>query len=160
MTNQATAAAAPRSATEAEPARTLQMPLSLFAFAIFYGGMVCIAGVLGNKQVALGPLAVEAGIFAFLMLVITSSAVAELFGRSTANRLVRTSRRRAGRLPVTTRPRRRLFREDCAHDIALHIPRWNPFQNTRRPILANRTGPCSGERQAASDSSSDCDIPI
>ena len=64
------------------------MPLSLFAFAIFYGGMVCIAGVLGNKQVALGPLAVEAGIFAFLMLVITSSAVAELFGRSTANRLV------------------------------------------------------------------------
>ena len=36
--------------------------------AIFYGGMVCIAGVLGNKQVALGPLAVEAGIFAFLKL--------------------------------------------------------------------------------------------
>ena len=61
---------------------------SLFAFAIFYGGMVCIAGVLGNKQVALGPLAVEAGIFAFLMLVITSSAVAELHGRSIANRLV------------------------------------------------------------------------
>jgi uncharacterized integral membrane protein (TIGR00697 family) len=44
--------------------------------------------VLGNKQVALGPLAVEAGIFAFLMLVITSSAVAELHGRSVANRLV------------------------------------------------------------------------
>jgi len=61
---------------------------SLFFFALFYGGMVCIAGVLGNKQVALGPLAVEAGIFAFLMLVVTSSAVAELFGRDTANRLV------------------------------------------------------------------------
>ena len=61
---------------------------SLFYFAIFYGGMVCIAGVLGNKQVALGPLAVEAGIFAFLFLVITSSAVAELFGRATANKLV------------------------------------------------------------------------
>jgi len=61
---------------------------SLFAYAIFYGGMVCIAGVLGNKQVALGPLAVEAGIFAFLLLVVTSSAVAELHGRSTANRLV------------------------------------------------------------------------
>ena len=61
---------------------------SLFAFAIFYGGMVCIAGVLGNKQVALGPLAVEAGIFAFLLLVITSSAVAELHGREVANRLV------------------------------------------------------------------------
>jgi queuosine precursor transporter len=61
---------------------------SLFAFAVFYGGMVCIAGVLGNKQVALGPLAVEAGIFAFLMLVVTSSAVAELHGRETANKLV------------------------------------------------------------------------
>ncbi|WP_205480395.1 queuosine precursor transporter [Sphingomonas arenae] len=61
---------------------------SLFAFAIFYGGMVCIAGVLGNKQVALGPLAVEAGIFAFLLLVVTSSSVAELHGRQTANRLV------------------------------------------------------------------------
>jgi queuosine precursor transporter len=61
---------------------------SLFAFSIFYGGMVCIAGVLGNKQVALGPLAVEAGIFAFLLLVVTSSAVAETHGREIANRLV------------------------------------------------------------------------
>jgi hypothetical protein len=61
---------------------------SLFSFSIFYGGMVCIAGVLGNKQVALGPLAVEAGIFAFLLLVVVSSAVAELHGRQTANRLV------------------------------------------------------------------------
>jgi uncharacterized integral membrane protein (TIGR00697 family) len=50
--------------------------------------MVCIAGVLGNKQVALGPLAVESGIFAFLLLVVTSSSVAELHGRTTANRLV------------------------------------------------------------------------
>ena len=65
------------------------LPLSLFAFAIFYGGMVCIAGVLGNKQVSLGPLAVEAGIFAFLLLVVTSSAVAELHGPRTANMLVR-----------------------------------------------------------------------
>jgi queuosine precursor transporter len=76
------------------------IPRSLFAFSIFYGGMVCIAGVLGNKQVALGPLsglgelvgfgplAVEAGIFAFLLLVVTSSAVAELYDRSTANKLV------------------------------------------------------------------------
>ncbi|MCD2314850.1 queuosine precursor transporter [Sphingomonas sp. IC-11] len=61
---------------------------SLFAFSIFYGGMVCIAGVLGNKQVALGPLAVEAGIFSFLLLVATSSAIAELHGRQVANRLV------------------------------------------------------------------------
>ena len=62
---------------------------SLFAFSIFYGGMVCIAGVLGAKQVALGPLAVEAGIFPFLLLVAMSSAVAELHGRQTADRLVR-----------------------------------------------------------------------
>jgi uncharacterized integral membrane protein (TIGR00697 family) len=84
--------------TDTAPAPAI--PRSLFAFAIFYGGMVCIAGVLGNKQVSLGPLsaigplfgigplAVEAGIFAFLMLVITSSAVAEFQGRDTANRLV------------------------------------------------------------------------
>ncbi|GAO40883.1 hypothetical protein SCH01S_52_00660 [Sphingomonas changbaiensis NBRC 104936] len=72
-----------------EPAApTRAVPPSLFAFSIFYGGMVCIAGVLGNKQVALGPLAVEAGIFAFLLLVVTSSAVAELHGRDRANRLV------------------------------------------------------------------------
>ena len=76
------------------------VPRSLFALAVFYGGMVCIAGVLGNKQVALGPvsalgplvglgpLAIEAGIFAFLLLVVVSSAVAELHGRATANRLV------------------------------------------------------------------------
>ncbi len=70
------------------PNAPLPISRSLFAFAIFYGGMVCIAGVLGNKQVGLGPLAVEAGIFAFLLLVVTSSAVAELFDRATANRLV------------------------------------------------------------------------
>jgi queuosine precursor transporter len=64
------------------------MPRSLFSFAVFYGGMVCVAGVLGNKQVALGPLAVEAGIFPFLMLVVTSSAVAELHGRERASSLV------------------------------------------------------------------------
>jgi uncharacterized integral membrane protein (TIGR00697 family) len=76
------------------------VPRSLFALSIFYGGMVCIAGVLGNKQIALGPLsqlgvwlglgplAVEAGIVAFLLLVVTSSSVAELHGRAIANRLV------------------------------------------------------------------------
>jgi len=74
-------------ATQTSPGASPIAP-SLFALSIFYGGMVCIAGVLGNKQVALGPLAVEAGIFAFLLLVVTSSAVAELHGRSTANRLV------------------------------------------------------------------------
>ena len=66
-----------------------QLPRGLFALAVLYGGMTCIAGVLGSKQVALGPLAVEAGIFPFLLLVAISSAVAELYGRATADRLVR-----------------------------------------------------------------------
>ncbi len=65
------------------------IPRSLFLYAIFYGGMVCIAGVLGVKQVSLGPLAVEAGVFAFLLLVVMSSAVAELHGQATATLLVR-----------------------------------------------------------------------
>ncbi|HEY0446935.1 MAG TPA: queuosine precursor transporter [Allosphingosinicella sp.] len=65
------------------------LPRSLFVFAVLYGGMTCIAGVLGAKQVELGPLAVEAGIFPFLLLVVLSSTVAELHGRAVANRLVR-----------------------------------------------------------------------
>lgn len=65
------------------------IPRSLFLFSLLYGGMVCMAGVLGVKQVALGPLAVEAGIFAFLLLVAMGSAVAELHGKSTADTLVR-----------------------------------------------------------------------
>jgi len=65
------------------------MTRSLFVFSLLYGGMVTIAGVLGAKQVALGPLAVEAGIFAFLLLVALGSAVAELHGRATADAMVR-----------------------------------------------------------------------
>ncbi|WP_425230962.1 queuosine precursor transporter [Sphingomonas sp.] len=61
----------------------------LFALTVFYGGMVTLGGVLGAKQVALGPLAVEAGIFPFLTLVGISSGVAELYGKATADRLVR-----------------------------------------------------------------------
>jgi len=68
---------------------TGDLPRPLFAIALLYGGMTCIAGVLGAKQVALGPLAVEAGIFPFLLLIVLSSAVAELYGRATADRLVR-----------------------------------------------------------------------
>lgn len=70
------------------------IPRSLFAFAVFYGGMICIAGVLANKQASLfelpgvGMLAVESGIFPFLLLVVTASAVTELFGPKTAQRLV------------------------------------------------------------------------
>ena len=73
------------------------IPVPLFLYALLYGGMTCIAGVLGAKQVALGPLAVEAGIFPFLMLVAISSTSAALYGRPTADRLVRF-----GFLPLVT----------------------------------------------------------
>lgn len=82
----------PASADAAGPAPATRLdPIapSLFLFSILYGGMVCIAGVLGAKQVALGPLAVEAGIFGFILLVIMAAAVAELHGRAAADRLVR-----------------------------------------------------------------------
>jgi len=72
-----------------DPSTTPPLPRSLFVFALLYGGMACIAGVLGVKQIALGPLAVEAGIFAFLLLVVVGSATAELHGRATATALVR-----------------------------------------------------------------------
>lgn len=72
-----------------EPSPAPAFPRSLFVFSILYGGMVCMAGVMGVKQVALGPLAVEAGIFGFLILVVVSSAVAELHGQKTATALVR-----------------------------------------------------------------------
>ncbi len=72
-----------------EADRTVTMSRSLFMLAILYGGLVCIAGVLGAKLVALGPLTVEGGIFAFLLLVGTGSAVAEMHGKDVANRLVR-----------------------------------------------------------------------
>ncbi len=72
-----------------EAVKNTLIPRSLFVFAVLYGGMTCIAGILGAKQVALGPLAVEAGIFPFLLLVVLSSAVAELHGSEVANRLVR-----------------------------------------------------------------------
>jgi uncharacterized integral membrane protein (TIGR00697 family) len=65
------------------------IPRSLFVYSIFYGGMVCISGVLGVKQVALGPLAVEAGIFGFLLLVVLGSAVTELHGQRWGDLLVR-----------------------------------------------------------------------
>lgn len=72
--------------TDTATARPI-MP-SLFFIGLLYGGMTVIAGVLGFKQVALGPLAVEAGIFAFLMLVVLSSTTAQLHGQAMANRLV------------------------------------------------------------------------
>ena len=75
--------------------RAITIPRSMFVFSTLYGGLVVLAGVLGIKIASLGQwpvlgdLAVESGIFAFLLLVVLSSAVAELHGTTIANRLVR-----------------------------------------------------------------------
>lgn len=71
------------------------IPRSLFVFSLLYGGLVVLAGVMGVKLASLGhwpvlgDLAVESGIFAFLLLVVLSSAVAEQHGQDIARRLVR-----------------------------------------------------------------------
>ncbi len=66
------------------------IPRSLFVFALVYGGMTVLAGFLAVKQVMLWPtsLGVESGIFAFLILVVLSSATAQVHGAPAANRLV------------------------------------------------------------------------
>lgn len=76
--------------TRTAPSPTIPRPL--FVYALLYGGMTVLAGVLGFKQIALPlgftTLAVEAGIIAFLMLVAISSAIAQIYGRTVANKLV------------------------------------------------------------------------
>jgi queuosine precursor transporter len=110
--------------------------LGLFALAILYGGMTCIAGVLGAKQVGLGslpgigPLAVEAGIFPFLMLVAISSAVAELYGRATADRLVRF-----GFVPLVTAIGLTFFVIQLPTDPGMYEPAKAAF-----PIILGQSG--------------------
>lgn len=91
MTDRYTAAAA----ASADPTHSAQDSAAsawtkpgLFFFALVYGGMCILGSFIGNKQVALGPLAVEAGIFSFLLLVVLASATSELYGKATANRMV------------------------------------------------------------------------
>ncbi|WP_296721497.1 queuosine precursor transporter [Erythrobacter sp.] len=74
----------------AAPSSALTMPLGLFVFTLLYGGMTVLAGVLAFKQVQLWPtdLAVESGIFAFLLLVVISSTLSQLYGRTFAQRMV------------------------------------------------------------------------
>jgi uncharacterized integral membrane protein (TIGR00697 family) len=71
---------------QTSPAESI--PRSLFVFALLYGGMTVIAGVLAYKQFAIGPIVVESGILAFLLLVVLSSAVSQLHGKAVADRLV------------------------------------------------------------------------
>ncbi len=70
--------------------QAVKMPLGLFVFTLLYGGMTVLAGVVAFKQVQLVPtdLAVESGIFAFLLLVVISSAISQLYGKDLAQRLV------------------------------------------------------------------------
>ena len=75
--------------TESTAASTeLRIPRAFFIYAILYGGMTVLAGVVAFKQVQLWPsnLAVEAGIFPFLMLVVITSTIAQLYGQKMANK--------------------------------------------------------------------------
>lgn len=75
--------------TDRQPAAP-RIPRGLFVFSLLYGGMAVLAGFLAFKQVQLPftNLAVEAGIFAFLFLVIISSTVAQRYGEAMAKRMV------------------------------------------------------------------------
>jgi uncharacterized integral membrane protein (TIGR00697 family) len=82
---------APDAAPAAPPApAVMTMPLGMFVFTLLYGGMTVLAGVLAFKQVQLWPssLAVESGIFPFLLLVVISSTLSQLYGREAAQRIV------------------------------------------------------------------------
>ncbi|MDE2404669.1 MAG: queuosine precursor transporter [Sphingomonadales bacterium] len=80
---------------DSQPSAAIAVPRALYAYTLLYGGLVVLAGVLGTKLASLGTwpvlgsLAVESGIFAFLLLVVLSSTVAELYGKAMADRLVR-----------------------------------------------------------------------
>ena len=81
-------AAAPFAVTT--PPAGVAMPLGMFVYTLLYGGMTVLAGVLAFKQVQLWPtsLAVESGIFPFLLLVVISSTLSQLYGREAAKRIV------------------------------------------------------------------------
>jgi hypothetical protein len=88
MTATTIAAAATPAASDSAPPPN--MPQGLFVFTLLYGGMTVLAGVLAFKQVQLWPtpLAVESGIFPFLVLVVISSTLAQLYGRPMAQQIV------------------------------------------------------------------------
>jgi queuosine precursor transporter len=74
---------------------TQTFPRSLFLFALVYGGMAVLAGVLGAKLAdvgvwpLMGQMTIESGIVAFLLLIVLGSAVSELHGPAVAQRMVR-----------------------------------------------------------------------
>ena len=88
MTDQASAS---KTSSNPAPSQTnVNMPLGLFVFTLLYGAMTVLAGVIAFKQVQLWPtdLAVESGIFAFLLLVVISSTLAQNYGKAAAQRIV------------------------------------------------------------------------
>lgn len=62
--------------------------VSLQQYAVLYGGLLVVAGVLGFKLIKLGPLAVPGGVFGFLLAIVVTNATAELHGRRVAQRMV------------------------------------------------------------------------
>ncbi|MXO89289.1 queuosine precursor transporter [Pontixanthobacter aquaemixtae] len=76
--------------SQSAPNGSAPITRALLFMLLLYGGSTVVAGVLAYKQVQLWPsnLAVEAGIFAFLILVVISSTVAQLYGQKLANRIV------------------------------------------------------------------------
>ncbi|QKG70452.1 queuosine precursor transporter [Erythrobacter mangrovi] len=80
----------PSDTPTATHAHTNGIPRAMFVYTLLYGGMTVLAGVLAYKQVQLWPsdLAVEAGIFPYLLLVVISSTLAQLYGQARANLLV------------------------------------------------------------------------
>lgn len=73
--------------------RGLAVPRSLQLYAVLYGGLLVVAGVMGFKLIRLAlpgmaPLAVPGGVFGFLLAIVAVNATAELHGRPVAQRMV------------------------------------------------------------------------
>jgi uncharacterized integral membrane protein (TIGR00697 family) len=83
----------PNSAPASGPASGPFIPRSLQTYAVLYGGLLVVAGVLGFKLIKLAlpgfsVLAVPGGVFGFLLAIVTVNATAELHGRPVAQRMV------------------------------------------------------------------------
>jgi len=115
--------------TTASTAPAVDLPRGLLLLCIFYGGMVPLGGFLGAKQVAIGPLAVEAGIFPFLTLIAMSSSVAEAYGRPIADKLVRF-----GFVPLVIAIFLSLFVLNLATDPGMYEPAKEAF-----PIIVGQS---------------------
>src|SRR3546814_17346183 len=119
---------------------------SLLLFAILYGGMVPLGGFLGAKQVSLGSLAVEAGIFPFLTLIAISSGIAELHGRAVADKLVRL-----GFIPLVLAIVLTVFVLQPPTDPGIYEPATDPFPiifgQGWRMMVAGRLGKRGGGKE-------------